>query len=118
MQSTREFSGDNGNYKIRYDFDCNSQCVVYLIRCKICNARYVGQTNKKFRLRWNNYRQNQRWAASGLDHKQPFFHAHWLNENHNGLEADAEVTIIDRTEPSDPTKGKGSGLINLGLLLM
>ena len=117
MQSTREFSGDNGNYKIRYDFDCNSQCVVYLIRCKICNARYVGQTNKKFRLRWNNYRQNQRWAASGLDHKQPFFHAHWLDENHNGLEADAEVTIIDRTEPSDPTKRERFWINKLGTSL-
>ena len=117
MQSTREFSGDNGNYKIRYDFDCNSQCVVYLVRCKICNARYVGQTNKKFRLRWNNYRQNQRWAASGLDHKQPFFHAHWLGENHNGLEADAEVTIIDRTEPSDPTKRERFWINKLGTSL-
>ena len=41
---------------------------------------------------------------AGLDHKQPFFHAHWLDQGHNGLEADAEITIIDRTEPSDPTK--------------
>ena len=73
--------------------------------------------NKKFRLRWNNYRQNQRWAASGLDHKQPFFHAHWLDENHNGLEADAEVTIIDRTEPSDPTKRERFWINKLGTSL-
>ena len=90
--------------------------MVYLIRCKICNDRYVGETNKKFRLRWNNYRQNQRFSASGLDHKQPFFHPRWLDENHNGLEADAEVTPLS-TGQSLVTlkKGKGSRL-NLGLL--
>ena len=72
MQHTSECSGDNDNHKICYDFDCNSKCLVYLIRCKVCNARYVGKNIKKFELQCNNCRQNQWWAAAGQDHKQPF----------------------------------------------
>ena len=117
IQNTNQFSSDNGSFQIRYDFDCNSKCVVYFIKCEVCSASYVGQTNKKFRLRLNNYRQNQRWAAAGLDHKQPYFHAHWLSEGHNGFEADAKVTIIDRTEPSDPTKKERFWINKLGATL-
>ena len=117
IQNTNQFSSDNGSFQIRYDFDCNSKCVVYFIKCEVCSASYVGQTNKKFRLRWNNYRQNQRWAAAGLDHKHSYFHAHWLSEGHNGFEADAKVTIIDRTEPSDPTKKERFWINKLGATL-
>ena len=53
----------------------------------------------------------------GLTTNSLFFHAHWLDENHNGLEADAEVTIIDRTEPSDPTKRERFWINKLGTSL-
>ena len=35
-------------YKINFDFDCNSQCAVYLITCKFCQKQYFGPTVASF----------------------------------------------------------------------
>ena len=31
-------------YKINHNFDCDENCLVYLLTCKHCGIRYVGQT--------------------------------------------------------------------------
>ena len=37
--------------------NCNSEKVIYLLRCQICDGtRYVGKAKTKFRLRFNNYK--------------------------------------------------------------
>ena len=37
--------------------NCNSEKVLYLLRCKICDdTPYVGKAKTKFRLRFNNYK--------------------------------------------------------------
>ena len=92
------------NYKINHKFDCDSKCVIYLLSCRVCNLQYVGSTVVKFRFRWNNYRNCQRLAMSGSVPQQNYFHQHFLGEDHNGLQEDCEITIIDKTDPTDPTK--------------
>ena len=48
------------NVGFSFEFDCNSQCVIYLITCKVCRNQYVGSTITLFR-KWfipiSNYRQ-------------------------------------------------------------
>ena len=39
----------NKTYKINFDFDCNIQCVMFLITCKVCQNQYVGSTITIFR---------------------------------------------------------------------
>ena len=38
-------------------FNCNSEKVLYFVRCKICDdTPYVGKTKAKFRFQFNNYK--------------------------------------------------------------
>ena len=92
------------DYKINNHFHCDSKCVIYLISCKVCGLQYVGSTVDRFRLRWNNYKCSQRIASEGGTPKQNYFHQHFLRENHHGLLKDCEIRLIDKTDPSDPTR--------------
>ena len=40
-------SNTNEAFLLKYDFDCTSENVIYLITCKKCHAQYVGQTHQK-----------------------------------------------------------------------
>ena len=43
-------------YKINFDLDCNSQCAIHLITCKVCRKQYVGPTITPLRKRFNQYK--------------------------------------------------------------
>ena len=36
--------------------------------------------------------------------KQNYFHQHFLSENHHGLLKDCQIKLIDKTDPSNPTR--------------
>ena len=57
---------------------CDTQNVVYCISCSKCpNAKYIGETGTKFRLRFNNHR-------SSIKHKSPLPVAeHFNSANHS-----------------------------------
>ena len=40
----------------------------------------------------------------GRDHTQKYFHEHFLSHDHNGIINDTEIILIDKTDPSDPTR--------------
>ena len=82
----------------------DSKRIVYLLSCKVCGLQYVGSTVDRFRLRWNNYKCSQRVALEGGTPKQNYFHQHFLSEDHHGLLEDCEITLIDKTDSSDPTR--------------
>ena len=94
----------NEIFKINHQLDCNSQNIVYLLSCKVCGIQYVGQTSTRFRLRWNNYKSEARRFTSGKDVQQKFLHEHFAGENHNDFESDCMITIIDKSDPQDPTR--------------
>lgn len=94
---------DGKQYTVNHRLDCDTKCVVYLLTCKTCGLQYVGQTTDKFRLRWNNYKACQKKAIRNESHTQVFFHQHFLEANHNGLVNDCEITLIDKTDPAEPT---------------
>ena len=39
-----------------------------------------------------------------VHHQRVFFHQHFLSEGHHGLVNDCEITLINKTDSSDPTK--------------
>ena len=45
-------------YIYNYKFDCSDKCFIFLLTCQKCLKQYVGRTVDKFRLRWNNYKNN------------------------------------------------------------
>ena len=61
---------------------------------------------KQFRSRWNNYKTNARKAARGNIEscRQQFLQNHFLQDDHHGFLEDVEVTLIDKTQASEPTK--------------
>ena len=59
--------------KVNHQLNCNDKCLIYLHSCKVCGLQYVGSTTYKFRLRWNNYKENNRKAKRGDEHIQPLF---------------------------------------------
>ena len=85
--------------------NCNSKCVVYLAECKICGIQYVGSVSTKFRLRFNNYKSAHRKYNSDQNTPQQSFHAHFSQENHNGME-DWKFTLIDQAENVDILRRK------------
>ena len=84
-------------------FHCDSQCIVCLISCKVFGLQYVGATIDRFCLRWNNHRRSHRIALEGGTPKQNYFHQHFLSEDHHGLLQYCEITLIDKTDSSNPT---------------
>ena len=101
----------NNKYMKDYDyiwlyhrFTCSDICLVYLLSCKVCGRQYTGQTVDEFRYRWNNYKDNNRKSLRGNEHKQAGFFAHFEGLDHNGFLEDTEITFIDKTDPSDPTR--------------
>ena len=51
--------------------------------------------------RWKNYRNCRREAERREDHMQKYLHYHFLSEDHDGLLNNVEITLIDKTDPSD-----------------
>ena len=72
-------------YKINHQLNCNDKCLIYLLSCKVCGLQYVGSTTDKFRLRWNNYKENNRKAKRGKELMQPLVFEHFLSNHHHGF---------------------------------
>ena len=73
--------------------------MIYLLSCIICGLQCEGSTNDRFRLRWNSYKHNDRKAQQREEHMQLE-----LFEEYNGFLQDCSMTLIDKTDGSDPTR--------------
>ena len=91
-------------YKVNHQLNCNDECLIYLLSCTVCGLLYVGSATDKFRLRWNNYKENNRKAKRGAEHIQPLVFEHFSSNDHNGLLEDCSITLTDKTDKSDPTR--------------
>ena len=91
-------------YKINHHLNCNDKCLIYLLSCKVCGLQYVASITDKFRFRWNNYKENDRKALRGEEHMQPELLEHFAAGNHGCFLTDCSITLIDKTDGSDPTR--------------
>ena len=54
--------------KFKVDLNCNSEKVLYLPRCKICDdTPYAGKAKTKFCLRFNNYKSKHESFRKGKE---------------------------------------------------
>ena len=93
-------------YKINHSFDCNDNCLIYLLSYKACGKQYIGNTKDQFRSRWNNQKSDVRKPESDNveNLKQKFLQSHFLQSDHQVFLKDGEVWLIDKTQTSDPAK--------------
>ena len=98
MSQTKE------QYKINHQLNCNDKCLIYLLFCKVCRLQHVGSTTDKFRVRWNSYKENNRKAKIREEHMQPLVSEHFSSNDHNGFLEDCNITIIDKTDGTVPTR--------------
>ena len=84
--------------------NCNSQKVVYLLKCRICGeAPYVGKAKTKFRARFNNYKSAHRSYRKKRKVSQQRFHEHYGQHSHNGID-DWQFTLIEQCETHEQLK--------------
>ena len=92
------------SFKINHQLNCDDRCIIYLLTCKQCQKQYTGETTDDFRYRWNNYKSNSR----KFDRKEPcmqeHLYRHFSSPGHRGFLNDVSVTLIDKTDGSDPKK--------------
>ena len=89
-------------FKINHKLNCNDKCLVYLLTCNVCLKQYVGQTVEEFRYRWNNYKNNGRKYQEDDPCMQQHLFEHFLEEGHHSFLEDVSVTLIHKTDPSNP----------------
>ena len=67
--------------------NCNSQEVVYLLKCRICEeAPYVSKAKAKFRARFNIYKSAHRFYRKQRKVSPRRFHEHYGQHSHNGID--------------------------------
>ena len=65
--------------------------------CKVCGMQYNGQTNDKFRYRWNNYKDSNQKSLGVEDHKQAGFFANFQTAGDSDFINGTEVRFINKT---------------------
>ena len=80
-------------------FNCNSEKVLYLLRCKICdNTLYVGKAKTKFCLRFNNCKSEHRsFRKRKQNVPKKRFLSHYIQYCHRGID-DWEITLFEKCE--------------------
>ena len=99
-------------YKNNHYFHFESKFVIDLISCKVCDLQYVGSTVDSFRgtiiyVEGGTIKN----VHKGSGQKMIFppskkLDQHLLSEKHHGLLEYCEIRLIDKTDPSDPTRSK------------
>ena len=77
----------------------NSEKVLYLLRCKICDdTSYVGKAKAKFCFWFNNYKSKHQSFRKGKQNvPQKHFHSHYIQDCHRAID-DWEVTLFEKCE--------------------
>ena len=67
--------------------NCNSQKVVYLLKCRICGeVPYIGKAKTKFRGKFNDYKSAHRSYRKKRKVSQQRFHEHYGQHSLSGID--------------------------------
>ena len=79
---------------------------MYLATCKIRNKQCNAENTDSFRSRWNNNKSNSRKFDKNEKCMQEYLHSHFVSEVYNAFLEEVSITLIEKTDGSDPTKKK------------
>ena len=91
-------------FHINYELNCDDKCLIYLLKCKFSNKQYVGETTDAFRLRWNNYKDNDRKFQRNESCMQQHLYGHFYSEGHIGFLGNVSISLIDKNDGFQPKK--------------
>ena len=94
IREVKSLNINNTEWKINQSLDCNISNCVYLIQCKKCNMKYVGETKRilKFRL------ADHRGYVNNLDETQATG-KHFNSPGHSL--SDLSIVILEKVRSSD-----------------
>ena len=92
------------SFKINHELNCGDRCIIYLPTCKQCKKQYTGETTDDFRYRWNSYKYDSRKFDRKESCMQEHLYRHFSSSGHMGFLNDVSVTLLDKTDGSDPKK--------------
>ena len=105
------------NYKIRFNFDCKSQCAIYLIICNVCQKQYKGSTITSFRKRFSQYESNIKlYSERRRGIKQEKLISHFFTDKHHGTYDNIKVQIIDYCDANNRERREDFWIFNLTTL--
>ena len=102
--NTFSSSVEKKEYVINHSFNCKGKCIIYLLTYNKCKMQYVSKTVDAFRLRWNNYKDNNRKHLRKEACKQQHLFEHFLSECRNCFVDGVSIIFIDKTDPIDLNK--------------
>ena len=73
-------------------------CLIYLLKCKVNEKQYLGETTDTFRLRWNNYNGNGSKFQRNQSCIQQHLCEHFYGEGHNRFLGHVSVSLIGKTD--------------------
>ena len=78
------------------------KCLIHLPTCKVSLKQCIRQAVDEFRLRWNNYKSNNRKYQRLESCMQEHLFEHFNEKGHCGFSDNVSITFIDKTDPSEP----------------
>ena len=78
--------------------------MIYLLKCKVCNNQYVGETTDAFLQRRSNYKDNDRKFQRNESCMQQHLYEHFYSKGHNGFLGNVSISLIDKTDGFQPKK--------------
>ena len=89
VKQTKTFHRTKEAFQIFRNLTCESENLIYLLQCRICQLQYVGKSETPFNIHLNNHRKDAKLGASILTCK------HFSEQNHN-FQQHAEFTLIEQ----------------------
>ena len=77
---------------------------------------YTGETTDQFKVRWNNYKCNDRKFNRGEHCAQEHLYEHFYSDGHNGYLEDLAITLINKTDGRDPKNRENYWMRTLKML--
>ena len=76
----------------------------YLLKCRVYNKQYVGETTDAFRLSWNNYKDDDIKFQRNESCMQQHLYKHFYSEGCNGFLGNVSISFINKTDDFQPKK--------------
>ena len=91
-------------FQINHELNCEDNCLIYLLKCKVFKKQYVGETTDAFWLRWNNCKDNDGKFQRTESCMQQHLHEYFYSEGLNGFLGNVSISLIGKTDGFQPKK--------------
>ena len=96
-------------FQINHELNFDDKCLIYLLKCNVCKKLYVGETTNAFRLRWKNYKDNDRKFQRNESCMPHYLYEHFYSEGHNGFLGNVSISLNDKIDGFQSKKREITG---------